>query len=87
MNQIYYITINDKSKVFYVLSQLLFITSLYIPDKVWEYNMFGRSLYDMVNDGMTAKLSHMPDESREKLGQTLGKIINEGSNGLICILL
>ena len=57
------------------------------PDKVWEYNMFGRSLYDMVNDGMTAKLSHMPDESREKLGETLGKIINEGSNGLICILL
>jgi stage IV sporulation protein A len=57
------------------------------PDKVWEYNMFGRSLYDMVSDGMNAKLSHMPEESREKLGETLGKIINEGSNGLICILL
>ena len=57
------------------------------PDRVWEYNMFGKSLYDMVSDGMTAKLSHMPDESREKLGETLGKIINEGSNGLICILL
>ena len=49
------------------------------PEKVWEYNMFGRSLYDMVSDGMTAKLSHMPDESREKLGETLGKIINEGN--------
>ena len=57
------------------------------PDKVWEYNMFGKSLYDMVSDGMNAKLSHMPEESREKLGETLGKIINEGSNGLICILL
>ena len=57
------------------------------PDRVWDYNMFGKSLYDMVSDGMTAKLSHMPDESREKLGETLGKIINEGSNGLICILL
>lgn len=57
------------------------------PDRVWEYNMFGKSLYDMVSDGMNAKLSHMPDESREKLGETLGKIINEGSNGLICILL
>ena len=57
------------------------------PDKLWEYNMFGKSLYDMVSDGMNAKLSHMPDESREKLGETLGKIINEGSNGLICILL
>ncbi len=57
------------------------------PERVWEYNMFGKSLYDMVSDGMNAKLSHMPDESREKLGETLGKIINEGSNGLICILL
>ena len=57
------------------------------PEGVWEYNMFGRSLYDMVSDTMGAKLSHMPDESREKLGETLGKIINEGSNGLICILL
>lgn len=57
------------------------------PSKVWEYNMFGKSIYDMVNDGMTAKLSHMPDESRGKLGETLSKIINEGSNGLICILL
>ena len=57
------------------------------PSGVWDYNMFGRSLYDMVSDGMTAKLSHMPEESREKLGETLGKIINEGSNGLICILL
>lgn len=57
------------------------------PEKVWEYNMFGRSLYEMVNDGMSSKLSHMPDESRRKLGETLGKIINEGSNGLICILI
>ena len=57
------------------------------PDAVWDYNMFGKSLSDMVKDGMNAKLSHMPDESREKLGETLGKIINEGSNGLICILL
>ena len=57
------------------------------PDKVWEYNMFGKSLFDMVSDGMHAKLTHMPEESREKLSETLGKIINEGSNGLICILL
>ena len=57
------------------------------PEHVWEYNMFGKTLYDMVNDGMTAKLSHMPDDSREKLGETLGKIINEGAGGLICILL
>ncbi len=57
------------------------------PEEVWSYNMFGRSLYDMVTDGMEAKLEHMPDESRERLGETLGKIINEGAGGLICILL
>ncbi|MBO7196965.1 MAG: stage IV sporulation protein A [Clostridia bacterium] len=57
------------------------------PEGIWGYNMFGKSLYEMVSDGMNAKLSHMPDDSREKLGETLGKIINEGSNGLICILL
>ena len=57
------------------------------PEKLWQSNMFGRSLYDLVSDGMNAKLLHMPDESREKLGETLEKIINEGSNGLICILL
>lgn len=57
------------------------------PGRVWESNLFGRSLYDLVNDGLTAKISHMPEESREKLGETLEKIINEGANGLICILL
>jgi hypothetical protein len=36
---------------------------------------------------MNAKLNHMPDDSRAKLGETLGKIINEGANGLICILI
>ena len=57
------------------------------PSKIWESNMFGKSLYDLMSDGLEGKLSHMPEESREKLGQTLEKIINEGSNGLICILL
>jgi stage IV sporulation protein A len=57
------------------------------PERVWEYNMFGKSLYDLVSDGMYAKLEHMPDESREKLGETLERIINEGAGGLLCILL
>ena len=57
------------------------------PSGVWSYNMFGRSLYDMVKDGMASKLEHMPAEARARLGDTIGKIINEGSNGLICILL
>ena len=54
---------------------------------IWESNMFGQSLYDLVSEGMASKLANMPDESREKLGETLERIINEGAGGLLCILL
>lgn len=57
------------------------------PTAIWESNMFGRSLYELVNDGLHAKLEHMPDDARTKFGETLSKIINEGSQGLICIIL
>lgn len=57
------------------------------PKKLWESNMFGRSLYDMLRDGLDAKLLNIPDDSREKLSETLERILNEGANGLICILL
>ena len=57
------------------------------PDGVWQSKIFGKSLYDLVKDGMNSKLEHMPDESRLKLGETIEKIINDGANGLICILL
>ena len=56
-------------------------------DGVWQSKIFGKSLYDLVKDGMNSKLEHMPDESRLKLGETIEKIINDGANGLICILL
>ena len=56
-------------------------------EKVWDSNMFGKSIYDLVKDGMNAKLINLPDDSREKLGETLERVINEGANGLICILL
>ncbi len=57
------------------------------PKRIWESNMFGKSLYELVNEGLHAKLAHMPEASRTKIGDTLEKIINEGSNGLICIIL
>ena len=57
------------------------------PKSIWASNMFGKSLYELVNEGLHTKLDHMPDESRKKLSETLERIINEGSNGLICILL
>ncbi len=57
------------------------------PNRIWESNMFGKSLYELVNEGIHSKLEHMPDASRVKLSETLERIINEGSGGLICILL
>ena len=57
------------------------------PHGIWDSNMFGKPLCDLVNEGLHAKLSHMPEASRKKLGETLGRIINEGSGGLVCILL
>lgn len=57
------------------------------PRKIWESNMFGKSLYELMNEGLHTKLDHMPEESRVKLSETLERIINEGSSGLICIIL
>jgi stage IV sporulation protein A len=57
------------------------------PLKIWESDMFGRSLHSIVKDGIQAKLAMMPDHARYKLQETLGRIINEGSGGLIAIIL
>ena len=57
------------------------------PSRIWNSNMFGKSLYELMNEGLHTKLEHIPDESRNKLSETLERIINEGSNGLICIIL
>ncbi len=57
------------------------------PQGIWNSNMFGKPLYDLVNEGLHAKLGHMPAAARKRLGETLGRIINEGSGGLVCILL
>lgn len=57
------------------------------PIKIWESNIFGKSLHELVNEGLQNKLMHMPDEARGKLQETLERIINEGCSGLICIIL
>ncbi len=57
------------------------------PAKLWESNIFGKTLHELVSEGLHAKLDRMPDEARQHLGQTLQKVINEGSGGLICIIL
>lgn len=57
------------------------------PIKIWQSNIFGKSLNELVNEGLHAKLDKMPEDARQKLQETLSKIINEGSGGLICIIL
>ena len=57
------------------------------PQKIWSSKMFGKSLYELMNEGLHTKLEHMPEASRVKLSETLERIINEGSGGLICIIL
>ena len=57
------------------------------PVKLWQSNIFGRSFHEIVNEDLQAKLKHMPDDARLKLRQTLERIINEGTGGLICIIL
>ncbi len=57
------------------------------PRSIWNTNLFGKSIYELVNDGLHAKLEHMPEDARERFGETLSKVINEGASGLICILL
>ena len=56
-------------------------------EKLWESNIFGKSRFELVSEGLNSKLSRMPDEARTKLRQTISRIINEGSGGLICIIL
>ncbi len=57
------------------------------PTKIWDSNIFGKSLHELVNEGLHTKLAHMPTDARQRLGETLEKVINEGCNGLICIIL
>jgi stage IV sporulation protein A len=57
------------------------------PIKIWESDIFGRSLHSIVREGIQGKIAMMPDNARYKLQETLGRIINEGSGGLIAIIL
>lgn len=57
------------------------------PTGIWDSNIFGKSLHALVNEGMHNKLYRMPEDARGKLRETLERIINDGCNGLICIIL
>ena len=56
-------------------------------EKLWESNIFGKSLFELISEGLNTKLSRMPEDARMKLRETISRIINEGNGGLICIIL
>ncbi len=57
------------------------------PAKIWQKDIFGKSLHDLVREGIQNKLHRMPDNAQEKLQETVQRIVNEGSGGLICIII
>lgn len=57
------------------------------PAKIWESNIFGKSLHELVNEGLQNKLYRMPADARRKVKETIERIINDGCNGLLCIIL
>jgi stage IV sporulation protein A len=57
------------------------------PEKLWQSNIFGKSVYEMIQEGLTSKLVRTPDDVREKFRGSLTRIVNEGATGLICLIL
>ncbi len=56
-------------------------------EALWQSNIFGKSVYDMIQEGLTAKVVRLPEEVRGKFRGTLTRIVNEGATGLICLIL
>ena len=57
------------------------------PQGIWDTNMFGKSLCDLMEESLSGKIKAMPEDARGKMCKTLSKIVNEGDGGIICILL
>lgn len=57
------------------------------PQKIWDTNVFGKSLHELVSDNISNKLYQMPENARQKLTYTLQRIVNETGGGIICIIL
>ena len=56
-------------------------------EKLWQSNIFGKSVHDLIQDGLTAKVIRMPEDVRGKFRGTLSRVVNEGATGLICLIL
>ncbi len=57
------------------------------PEKLWQSNIFGKSVYELIQEGLTSKLVRTPEDVRTKFQGTLSRIVNDGATGLICLIL
>lgn len=57
------------------------------PEKLWQSNIFGKSVYALIQEGITSKLLRTPQDVRNKFRGSLSRIVNEGATGLICLIL
>lgn len=57
------------------------------PEKLWQSNIFGKSVYDLIQEGLTTKLIRTPDDVRAKFRGCLSRVVNEGANGVICLII
>ena len=57
------------------------------PETLWQSNIFGKSVYELIQDGLTAKVIRLPEDVRTKFRGTLCRVVNEGATGLICLIL
>jgi stage IV sporulation protein A len=57
------------------------------PDDLWQSNIFGKSVYELIQEGLTTKLIRIPEDVRAKFRGSLSRIVNEGASGLICLIL
>jgi stage IV sporulation protein A len=57
------------------------------PEELWQSNIFGKSVYELLQEGLSAKVTGLPQEVRTKFRGTLSRIVNEGATGLVCLIL
>jgi stage IV sporulation protein A len=67
--------------------ELIAYLSAQSPEELWDSNIFGRSVYELVRDGLNTKVLSVGNDVREKFRGTLSRIVNEGASGLICLIL
>ena len=56
-------------------------------EDIWQTDIFGKSLYDIIREGLSGKMGNLPEDAREKMQETLSRMVNEGDGGMLCILL